>query len=320
MRLRVAVLGASGFGRHHARWYAELGCEVVAFLGSSPSSIQSTGAALAAAFGFSGRGYTSLKDLLATERCDAVSICTPWALHGEQAAAAIDAGCSVLCEKPFVWRPGVPTAELLAEAARLAEAAEREGVVLAVNTQYVAAAELYRSLAPAAVAAPTSFVGEMTSRIKPDGPRGRDIWLDLAPHCISMLIALCPDAELRRGTVRGRIGPEASRLAFEVTTRGRSCAASIYVAKLHDQPFARSFGCDGHVCECTTRPDGAGVYRGHLRLGDREESCDDFMRTSMERFCTAVRGEGEPLAASAAAVRNMAIVLEELDEAEGPRA
>lgn len=33
--------------------------------------------------------------------CDVVAICTPSHLHVEQAAAALDAGCDVLCEKPL---------------------------------------------------------------------------------------------------------------------------------------------------------------------------------------------------------------------------
>jgi predicted dehydrogenase len=97
MGLRVAVLGASGFGRHHAKWYAELGCEVVAFLGSSPPTVEATGKALRDGQGFRGRGYTSLDALLASEQPEAVSVCTPAPLHGEHALAAIEAGCSVLC-------------------------------------------------------------------------------------------------------------------------------------------------------------------------------------------------------------------------------
>lgn len=316
MPLRVAVLGASGFGRYHAKWYTELGCEVVAFLGSSPRTVEATAAALRSAIGFQGRGYTSLDALLASAQPEAVSICTPPPLHGEHALAAIEAGCSVLCEKPFVWRPGQPSAAILAEATRLVRAAERKGVVLSVNTQYAAAAEEYLRLAPQAVQAPSRFFGEMTSKLKPDGPRGRDIVVDLLPHPLSVLLALLPEAELRPGSIRAAISPEASSVQFEVSAGGRTCAVSIRVAKLAEPPFPRRFGFNDQIAEVGTRPDERGSYRGVLRLGGQERTCDDFMRTSLERFCRAVRGEGQPLVPAKAALRNLELLLAILDEAD----
>ncbi len=314
--LRVAVLGASGFGRHHAKWYAELGCEVVAFLGSSPETVEATAKALSGAVGFRGRGYTSLDALLASEQPEAVSICTPPALHGEQALAAIEAGCSVLCEKPFAWRPGAPSVALVAEAARLIRAAERKGVTLSVNTQYAAAAEEYRQLAPQAAQAPSRFFGEMTSKLKPDGPRGRDIVIDLLPHPLSVLLALVPEAELRPGSVRANVGQEATTVALEVTAGGRTCAVSLRVAKLAEPPFPRRFGLNDQIAEVGTRPDERGAYRGTVTLGGQERVCEDFMRTSLERFCRAARGEGPPLVTAKAAMRNLELLLATLDEAE----
>ncbi|MFP4057989.1 MAG: Gfo/Idh/MocA family protein [Candidatus Brocadiia bacterium] len=319
MSVRVAVLGASGFGRHHARWYAELGCEVVAFLGSSPQSVESTARALREAMGFGGRGYTAVDELLAAERPHGVSVCTPAPLHGEHARAALRAGCSVLCEKPFVWRPHAPTDDILAEARELVAAAEDAGLALAVNTQYAAAAEAYRELAPGALEAPRRFTGEMTSQLKPAGPRGRDIWLDLAPHPLSVLLALLPRARLQAGTVRATVGEERTDAHFEVATDAGRCAVAIHVAKLRERPFPRRFGFGRQVADCATEPDDQGVYHGYLRLGDRERRCDDFMRTSIARFCDAVRGQGRPLVDGHAALRNLELMLRVLGEAEGAR-
>jgi predicted dehydrogenase len=204
-----------------------------------------------------------------------------------------------------VWRPGAPSAALLGEAARLVRAAERQRVVLAVNTQYAAAAEEYRQLAPEAVQAPSRFFGEMASKLKPDGPRGRDIVIDLMPHPLSVLLALVPEAELRPGSVRATIGPEASEVRLEVTAAGRPCAVHLRLAKLAEPPFPRRFGLNDQIAEVGTRPDSAGTYRGSIRLGDRERLCDDFMKTSIERFCRAARGEGQPLVTARAALRNL---------------
>jgi hypothetical protein len=38
----VAVIGASGIGKNHARWFHQHSCEVGAFMGSSPASIERT--------------------------------------------------------------------------------------------------------------------------------------------------------------------------------------------------------------------------------------------------------------------------------------
>jgi len=319
MGLRVAVLGASGFGRYHAKWFAELGCEVAAFLGSSPRSVEATARGLAEAIGFRGRGYTSLDALLAGEQPEAVSVCTPAPLHGEHALAAIEAGCAVLCEKPFVWRPGVASATLLGEAARLLRAAERKGVALALNTQYAAAAEEYRQLVPQAAQAPERFFAEMTSKLKPGGPRGRDIVVDLLPHPLSMVLALLPEAELRPGSVRAATEPEQSSIQFDVAAGGRTCAVAVRIAKLPEPPFPRRFGLNGLLAEVGTKPDQQGVYRGYVRLGDRERLCDDFMKTSIERFCRAARREGKPLVDAQAALRNLELLLATLDEAGRPQ-
>jgi len=46
-------------------------------------------------------GYSNYKDMLKNEALDIVSICTPNVFHAENAIAALNAGCHVLCEKPI---------------------------------------------------------------------------------------------------------------------------------------------------------------------------------------------------------------------------
>ena len=61
--------------------------------------------------------YSDYRDMLAKESLDVVSVATPNAFHAEQAIAALDAGCHVLCEKPI--------AATLREADRILAAAKR---------------------------------------------------------------------------------------------------------------------------------------------------------------------------------------------------
>ena len=113
---RVAILGATGIGKHHAKWYALEGCEVAAFLGSSERTVERTAAAMRDLFGFVGQGYTNADELLAKESLDAVSVCTPHHLHKAHTIKALRAGLHVLCEKPLVWDGDKSSAQMLADA------------------------------------------------------------------------------------------------------------------------------------------------------------------------------------------------------------
>ncbi|MGH7862973.1 MAG: Gfo/Idh/MocA family protein, partial [Candidatus Dormibacteraceae bacterium] len=66
----------------------------------------------------------SLEDLLERRDVEAVIVCTPPTAHLAPTLTALEAGKHVLCEKPFALDP--------AEAARMVEAAERNGRSLAV--------------------------------------------------------------------------------------------------------------------------------------------------------------------------------------------
>jgi len=68
--------------------------------------------------------FKDYRELLALDEIDAVDICTPNVLHSEMSVAALEAGKHVLCEKP--------DAISLAEARKMARAAERSGKVLMV--------------------------------------------------------------------------------------------------------------------------------------------------------------------------------------------
>jgi predicted dehydrogenase len=59
--------------------------------------------------------YASIDDLLADDAIDVVHVCTPNALHADQARAALAAGKHVICEKPLAT--SVPDAAALVEQA-----------------------------------------------------------------------------------------------------------------------------------------------------------------------------------------------------------
>jgi predicted dehydrogenase len=74
------------------------------------------------------RAYDSLDELLERGRPDVALIATPPSSHAELCLRAIEGGCHVFCEKPFVESTG--------EADRIIDAAQAAGRVVAVNHEF----------------------------------------------------------------------------------------------------------------------------------------------------------------------------------------
>jgi predicted dehydrogenase len=123
-KIRVGVIG-TGFGAltQIPGFQRSAGVEVVAVT----SGREQRARQVAAKFGI-GAGYSDYRQMLAEQQLDLVSIATPPALHHEMALAAVGHGCAVLCEKPFALD--------LAQAREMLAAAERAGVVHAVDHEF----------------------------------------------------------------------------------------------------------------------------------------------------------------------------------------
>ncbi|MCL5026033.1 MAG: Gfo/Idh/MocA family oxidoreductase, partial [Chloroflexi bacterium] len=94
--LRVAVIGVGSMGYHHARNYAELpDTRLVAVADTNAEQ----GRQVAGRFGC--LFYHSHQDMLDRERLDAVSLAVPTSQHYRIACDLIDAGVSLLVEKPL---------------------------------------------------------------------------------------------------------------------------------------------------------------------------------------------------------------------------
>jgi predicted dehydrogenase len=112
-KVRVGVIGL-GMGRHHALGYrTHPGAEVVALADLDEARLQAAGEE----FGAKGL-YTDASKMLAREKLDIVSICTPNIYHKPLTLEALRAGCHVLCEKPMAMN-AAEARQMLAEARRL---------------------------------------------------------------------------------------------------------------------------------------------------------------------------------------------------------
>lgn len=111
--MNIGIIGTGGIATTaHIPQYIAAGANVVAVMNRT----RARGEAAARQFGIE-RVYETVEEMLQNESLDAVSVCTPNALHKDQVLAALAAGCHVLCEKP----PGISARE----ASEMREAAER---------------------------------------------------------------------------------------------------------------------------------------------------------------------------------------------------
>ena len=123
-KLRYGFIGAGGIAGAHLRDLVRRDdVELVAMADVSEAAMHRH----KEQFGISGM-YAEWPEMLAAEKLDAVSVCTPNKLHEQPVIDALNAGCHVLCEKPLAHS---------AEAGeRMVAAAEANGRKLVIGFQY----------------------------------------------------------------------------------------------------------------------------------------------------------------------------------------
>ena len=294
-RPRVALIGASGVGKHHANWWTLEGADVRAFAGTSAESVAKTRAELEALFGFSGHGYTDIEEMLRVERPDIVDVCSPSPRHFEHARMALEAGCHVLCEKPFVYDPRVPRDELMAQARTLIELAETKGRRLGVCTQYSAAAEIFAQIwrEKRRNATITHYHGHLESSAKNRPPDPERIWADLSPHLISVLLKLVPGSALLWDSLRTTFNGYEAIADFDVRTPDGQDVHCLIVTRNALQPplNVRHFKCNQYPFVVEGEKGADGIYCARIETPDGNYLEPDMMRLLIRAFL-----KGDPVA------------------------
>jgi predicted dehydrogenase len=132
--LRVAVVGAGGWGEQHARIFSRRAdTELVAVVGRTKDKTD----ARAAAYG--SEGFTDIDEMLAATRPDLVTVCLPNEGHFEVTRYLLQRAVPLLVEKPLVFS--------LAEADELLEIAAANDVFFGINFNHRFAEPVQRALA-----------------------------------------------------------------------------------------------------------------------------------------------------------------------------
>jgi len=122
-KLNVGIIGL-GIGQFHIDGYkTHPDAEVVAIADTNPERLATIGDKHGIA-----KRYASASEMLAGERLDVVSVCTPNKFHKEFTIEALRKGCHVLCEKPMAMHAS--------EAREMLEEARKAGRRLMINFSY----------------------------------------------------------------------------------------------------------------------------------------------------------------------------------------
>lgn len=326
--MRVAVIGASGIGKQHAKWFHLEGCKVAGFAGTSEDSVQRTKQTLQKLFGFSGRGFTSVDEMLAEIKPDIAVVSSPAELHRDHALKALAAGCHIYCEKPLVWSdrllsedPVAGSQFLLAAASEILTAAKDAGKFVGVNTQYAAAITDYMALCgfeETAATYPTSFYMKMESKGTARKKEFEVIWADLASHPLSILLKLCPDGVIDETTASLRLERKRNLCRFDyVSPAGSRTAVEIELGQVDEGTPARRFGINGIPVDYSGRNDPDGVYRSYMTCDGKDTVTEDFMQRSVRAFVESLRNSAmPPLTSGQEGFRNLELQLQLLQLAK----
>ena len=200
--VRVAVVGAGAFGRHHVRVYASrTGVELVGVCDTNAEVAQSI------ASQFSVNHFTDFHELIG--KVDAVSLAVPTASHHAIACELLEAGVHVLVEKPM--------ARTLDEADAMISAAARGRLVLQVGQleRFNPAVTAARKVATA----PRFFEAHRLSVFTPRS-LDIDVVMDLMIHDIDVILSFAASevAEIRAAgvpVVTPKVDIANARIEFE---------------------------------------------------------------------------------------------------------
>jgi predicted dehydrogenase len=291
--LRVGIVGARGIGRHHAKWFAQLGCPVVSLFGTTPASAAAAAEAVSSLIDFQGRVESDWERFIGASDLDAVSICSPPEAHAANAVSALQAGKHVLCEKPLVWDWQAGSSAMLSAARAIVRTADQADRVLAVNAQYPAAVPPLLSLYRAATGREPPLqqvVFRMETAGAPRSSHGpAEVWADLGPHPLALVDGLLPGGEAVLSSARRDASETDALLHLDWRHARRTTTVFLELRRIKEKSaIRREFELDGWTASYQGR-NVSGEFRAALLAPPHEWEGEDFMRTSIRQFIEAAK-------------------------------
>jgi hypothetical protein len=273
-KLKVAILGAGRIGKYHAREFAGLGAKVTAILGSTKESSLRTAEKLEEEFNIHVNPYPLLKELLANENLDIVSICTPPEMHQSQIIKCLERGLHVMCEKPLVQDSG----NNYETARNLFGLAEERKRLLTVNTQWASIADYLRGYED------FSNLRTFSVYMEPD-KEGVNMLPDHLPHANSVLIKLIPNGKAREIEFLP-ITDDSIKVRFLYENQKITCKVDYDFKPRVKNPGQIVFSLNGRQFKREIGPGYKQVFvSDEIRFG-----IEDPLRVSIDKFLGTLKG------------------------------
>ena len=270
---RIAILGASGFGKFHAREFRDAGCDICAILGSSKESSLKTSEMLLKEYKIIASPYYKLEELIKRERLNAVSICLPWDFHEKYTRKCLESGRHVLCEKPFVVSKN---GEDYRTAKELFELAKEKNRVLTVNTQWPSVLKYLGGFG--------EKIEKFYMTMEP-GLKGREMIIDSIPHMNSMLIRLIPNGEIKNLEF-SELKEDCAKIKFDYIHSKGLCRVKYNMRSKKERPREVSFS----INEDTFKRETGENYQQKIIEGGRVFDIEDPVKVSIRSFVSALNG------------------------------
>ncbi len=276
LKQKIAVLGSGSIGKFHVREFHNAGYEVTSILGSSIHSSKARAEELKKEFNIGVRPYFNLDTLLKNEKLDAVSVCTPAELHSYQVRKCLESNLHVFCEKPFVFDSLDNNYEIAKDLIKLSK---DKGKILTVNNQLVSILEQFPKH--------LKFGKIKTFSIYMESSIRETIKLisEAVPHMNSLLIRLISDKKISNIKFID-ICDESAKIKFEYG----ECNVEYNFKLKEDRPRKYNFSIND-----VNFNKGGSYEQQKIIYGNRSFNIEDPLKISIERFVSALTGEGRPL-------------------------
>ena len=312
---RVAIVGARGVGKFHAHWWALAGAEVCAFSGVSAPSMAKTLLMIQELAPFKGRSYTNVEEMISEERPDIVDVCSPMHSHFQYVRTALEHGCDVLCEKPFLYEAGAGRKAIMSQAALLAALAEEKGLSLSVSTQYSAGARFLEDIwnETRGDSELTYFKGHLQAPQSSREATAESAWMDLSPHPISVLLHFAKGGTLDRDSLDVLFEDFGARAKFRMTFPGRPPLDCDLVTRfsIEEPVHVRYFQFNDLPINIESEPDAEGVYGARIDTHTKSYRRHDFLRVAIRNFL-----EGRPCVSMEDTMGNLDLSLRVLERSQ----
>jgi hypothetical protein len=285
----IALIGArrahQGLGPFVAKFLAQAGARIPAFVGTTRASNDLAAQELRSIAGLECAGYTDLEPLLGGHGIHAIAILSPPETHAHYLGKALEHGLHVLCEKPFVLNGR----DALGETEALLKRFEHAGLLVAENCQWPRLLPAYRELfGPDALRAPRRFAMGLAP-----SSQGVHMGSDSLSHPLSLLQALDP-GPARVSQVEVQVhaprGPFTVAFRFQGPTRELEC--EVHLADTPERPRPAWFQFDSNRAQRLIRASDYAIFLGD---GSRQVQAPDPMEIHLREF---VHDLGRTLAGS----------------------